>query len=148
MPAGVKPFDLSFFIGLFFVLASLAVAAAAVGGRALPLVGTGHGALIAVAVIGMTGCAVAGISQTATFGWTNPVMILGSVLGVVALAVIAAGFFGWDGVLRPMASVVPGGVLAAATTEQLALVALSGMIALKFLINLGFALVRQGRLTT
>jgi hypothetical protein len=143
MPALAKPFDVSFFIGLAFVLAAIAVAAVAAGGRALPMVGTGRGALIAVAVIGMTGCAVAGISQTTTFGWTHPVMILGSVLGVVALAVIAAGIFGWDPVVRPVASLAPGGTLIAATTEQLAIVAIAAMIAVKFVINLGFATFRS-----
>jgi hypothetical protein len=143
MPVLPKPFDVSFFVGLVFVLGAIAVAALAVGGRALPVVGTGHGVLIAVAVIGMTGCALAGISQTTTFGWTHPVMILGSVLGVVGLAVIGAGVFGWDPVVRPVASLVPGGTLVAATTEQLAIVAIAGMIALKFVINLGFAVVRS-----
>jgi hypothetical protein len=139
VPALPKPFDVSFFVGLAFVLAAIAVAA---GGRALPMVGTGRGALIAVAVIGMTGCAVAGISQTTTFGWAHPTMILGSVLGVVALLVIAAGIFGWDPVVRPIASLVPGGTLISATTEQLAIVAIAAMIGLKFVINLGFAVIR------
>ena len=108
----------------------------------MPIVGAGRGALIAVAIIGMAGCAIAGISQTTTFGWTHPVMILGSVLGVVALAVIGAGLFGWDGLLRPVAALAPGGALVAATTEQLALVAIAGIIALKFAINVVFAFSR------
>jgi hypothetical protein len=143
MPSLTKPFDVAFFVGLAFVLAAIAVAAVAVGGRALPIIGSGRGALIAVAVIGMTGCAVAGISQTTTFGWTHPVMILGSVLGVVALAVVAAGFFGWDPMVRPVASLLPGGTLVAATTEQLAIVAIAAMIGLKFVINLAFATIRS-----
>jgi hypothetical protein len=143
MPALAKPFDVSFFVGLAFVLAAIAVAALAAGGRALPMVGTGRGALIAVAVIGMTGCAVAGISQTTTFGWTHPVMLLGSILGIVALALIAAGIFGWDPVVRPVASLAPGGTLTAATTEQLAIVAIAAMIGLKFVINLAFATIRS-----
>lgn len=143
MPALAKPFDVSFFVGLAFVLAAIAIAAMAVGGGAFPIVGTGRGALIAVALIGMTGCAVAGISQTTTFGWTHPVMLLGSILGIVALAVIAAGIFGWDPVVRPVASLVPGGTLTAATTEQLAIVAIAAMIGLKFVINLAFGTIRS-----
>jgi len=142
MPALAKPFDASFFVGLLFVLSALALASLAIGGRALPIVGAGRGALIAVVMIGMAGCAIAGISQTTTFGWTHPVMILGSVLGVVALAVIGAGLFGWDGILRPVAALAPGGALVAATTEQLALVAIAGIIALKFAINVIFAFSR------
>lgn len=45
MSSLAKPFEASFFVGLLFVLASLAVAGLAIGGRALPLVGTGRGAL-------------------------------------------------------------------------------------------------------
>jgi hypothetical protein len=60
----------------------------------------------------------------------------------VALAVIGAGLFGWDGILRPAAALAPGGALVAATTEQLALVAITGIIALKFAINAVFALSR------
>ena len=69
-------------------------------------------------------------------------MILGSMLGVVALAVIGAGSFGWDGILRPVAALAPGSALIAATTEQLALVAIAGVIALKFAINVVFAVSR------
>ena len=63
-------------------------------------------------------------------------------LGVVALAVIAAGILGWDGILRPVATLMPGGSLVAATTEQLALVVIAGIIALKFAINVIFAFSR------
>jgi hypothetical protein len=142
MPGLAKPFDTAFFVGLLFVLSALALASLAINGRALPIVGAGRGALIAVVMIGMAGCAIAGISQTTTFGWTHPVMILGSVLGVVALAVIAAGILGWDGILRPVATLMPGGSLVAASTEQLALVAIAGIIALKFAINVIFAFSR------
>ena len=137
-----KPFDVPFFIGLIFVVASIAIAIAAVNGRGLPVFGTGRGALIAVLVVGMSGCAIAGVSQATPLGWAHPLIITGSVLGVVALAIIAAGFFGWDQVVRPVAALVPGGTLVNATTEDLALVAITGIIALKFLINLGFAITR------
>ena len=137
-----KPFDITFFIGLACVVASIAVAIAAVGGRGLPIFGTGRGALVAVLIIGMSGCAIGGISQAIPLGWTHPVFIVGSVLGVVALGIVGAGLFGWDAVVRPVAALAPGGTLVTATTEQLTLIAIAGMIALKFLVNVGFALVR------
>jgi hypothetical protein len=142
MTSLARTFDVSFFAGLALVVVAVAVAARAVTGGALPIVGSARGALIAVAIIGMAGCAVAGISQATTLGWGHPLIVVGSALGAVALAVIAAGIFGWDGILRPAAALVPGGVLAAATTEQLALVAIAAMIVAKFLINLGFAVTR------
>jgi len=138
----VKPFDAPFFVGLIFVVASIAIAIAALNGRGLPIFGTGRGALIAVLVVGMSGCAIAGVSQATPLGWAHPLIITGSVLGVVAFAIIAAGLFGWDPVVRPLAALAPGGALVRATTEELALVAIAGMIALKFLINLGYAITR------
>lgn len=137
-----KPFDGSFYVGLFFVIASIAVAAFALNGRPLPVLGSGSAPLIAVAVIGMTGCAATGISQVTTLGWTHPLILVGSALGVVALAVILAGVFCWDDVVRPVAALVPSGTLTAATTTDLALIAIAAVIALKFVINLGFAAVR------
>jgi len=137
-----KPFDASFFVGLVFVVASIAIAIAAVNGRGLPVFGTGRGALIAVLIVGMSGCAIAGVSQATPLGWTHPLIITGSVLGVAALAIIGAGFFGWDALVRPVAALAPGGTLVNATTEELALVAITVVIALKFLINLGFAITR------
>ena len=138
-----RPFEASFFIGLLFVIAAVAVAARAITGSSLPLVSSDRGALIAVAVIGMAGCAIAGVSQAAPLGWTHPVIVVGSILGVVALAVLAAGVFGWDGIVRPVGALAPGGTLAAANTEQLALVAITALIAVKFVINLGFAVARS-----
>jgi hypothetical protein len=137
-----KPFDASFFIGVLFVVASIGVAALALNGRALPIIGGGRGPLIAVTIIGMSGCAIAGISQSTALGWTHPLILIGSALGLVALAVILAGLFGWDSVVRPIAAVAPGASLATATTEDLALIAIAALIALKFAINLGFAVVR------
>jgi hypothetical protein len=142
MSSLARPFEASFFLGLLLAVTAIVVAARAASGGTLPLVGSARGALIAVAIIGMSGCAVAGISQATTLGWTHPLIIVGSAFGVVALAVIAAGVFGWDGIVRPAVALVPGGALAAATTEQLALVAIAALIGAKFLINLAFAVAR------
>jgi hypothetical protein len=137
-----KPFDASFFIGTLVVVVAVIVAVAAVTTKSLPLIGSGRGALIAVAVIGMTGCAIAGISQAPILGWTHPVIILGALLGVVALAVIAAGLLGWDALLRPVAGFVPGTAEIAPTTEQVAVAALGALIVLKWAIGVVFAASR------
>jgi hypothetical protein len=55
---------------------------------------------------------------------------------------IGAGLFGWDGLLRPLARVAPGGTLIAATTEQLAVTALASLFVIKFVVSLAFALAR------
>jgi hypothetical protein len=134
----VKLFDTTFFVGSFLVLAALAVAFLALTRDDLPLVGTGVGALLAVAVIGMAGCAVGGISQAPALGWSAPTIVLGIVLGVVALAVIGAGVFGWDALLQPIAQFVPGRT-ATPTTVQTAIFALALLIAVKWVIAIGMA---------
>src|SRR5207248_3142606 len=95
-------------------------------------------ALVAVAVIGMAGCAVGGISQAPVLGWTTPTIVLGVVLGSVALAIVGAGIFGWSGLLQPIAGLVPGQA-AAATTVRTAIFALAVLIAVKWAIAIGMA---------
>ena len=136
----VRLFDTTFMLGTVLALVALGVAVAAVTRDDVPLVGTGVGALIAVAVIGMAGCAVGGISQAPVAGWTSPTILLGSVLGVVALVVVAAGVFGWTGILEPVAQLVPGqdGTFAPA---RVAIVALGALIAVKWVIATAMAVV-------
>lgn len=136
----IKLFDGTFLLGTFLVAVALAAALVAAGGRALPLVGAGSGALIAVAVIGMAGCAVGGIGQAPAIGWTHPVTLIGIVLGVVALAVIAAGLLGWDALLQPIAGFVPGTTPQGMDeTVRVALVTIAGLIAIKWLVAVGLA---------
>jgi hypothetical protein len=131
----MKLFDGKFVFGSLLVLAAVGVAAGALMTDTLPIVDSGRGALLAVGVIGMAGCAVAGISQAPILGWTSPVVIVGTGLGLVALAVIGAGLFGWDGLLQPFASLVPVGAGLAITTERIAIFALAAVIVLKWLIG-------------
>ncbi len=140
--AVVRLFDATFMLGTILVVVAIGVAVAAVTRDDLPLVGTGVGALIAVAVIGMAGCAVGGIAQAPVAGWTSPTIILGIVLGVVALVVVAAGVFGWTGVLQPVAQLVPGhaGTLVPA---RVAIVVLGALIAVKWLIATAMAAVAR-----
>jgi hypothetical protein len=134
----VKLFDSTFMLGSVLVLAALAVAALSLVRDDLPIIGTGVGALLAVALIGVAGCAVAGISQAPTIGWTAPTIVLGTILGVVALVIIAAGVFGWSGLLQPIAAFVPGGTIAASPART-ATFALAVVIAVKWVIGIGMA---------
>jgi hypothetical protein len=127
---------LSLGLGTASVIASLVIAYFAATSNTVPVVGSVQGALIAIAVIGFAGCAIAGIGQATALGWTNVTIIAGSVLGVVALAVIGAGLFGWDGVVSPIAGLVPASDAIALTTERLAVVALAALIALKWVVGL------------
>jgi hypothetical protein len=135
----VKLFDTTFLAGSAFVVAALVVAGLALTRDDLPLVGTGVGALLAVAVIGMAGCAVAGVSQAPVLGWTAPMVVLGTVLGVAALVIVAAGVFGWSGLLDPIAQLVPGRAAVALTPARTAIFALAVLIAVKWLIGIAMA---------
>jgi hypothetical protein len=125
----VKLFDSTFNLGSVLVVAALIVAAAAIARDDLPVVGSGVGALLAVAVLGMAGCAVAGISQAPALGWTSGTVLIGTALGVLALVIVAAGAFGWTSLLAPVAPFVPGrsAPVAPATTAIFALALLIGV---------------------
>lgn len=134
-PAMVGPLDVSFLTGVVLVVLALGVAYGAMADPDLPIVGSGRGALLAVAVLGMAGCSVGGLSQAPVLGWSHPYIVLGSVLGVVALVVIASGLLESDLVLRPVAQLVPGSFAADASNVQLAIVALAGVIVVKALVS-------------
>jgi hypothetical protein len=64
-------------------------------GRDVPIVGNGAGALLALGVIGIVMCTMSGIgSVQGTLGWTHPLTILGSILGVAALLVVVLPLLG------------------------------------------------------
>lgn len=137
-PTLVKLFGATYLLGAVLALAALVVAYAAVTRDDLPVIGTGAGALIVVAVIGTAACTVGGISQAPALGWTNPTVVLGTVLGVLAIVVILAGLLGWAGVLAPFARLVPGQA-AELTPARTATFVLAGLIGLKWLIATGMA---------
>lgn len=77
-------------IGLGVVAAGLVVGTLA--DLPLPLVSGDRAALIALAVVGLTMCAVGPLGElTSTGAWTKPSSVAGILLGGLALAVVAAG---------------------------------------------------------
>ena len=138
----VKLFDTTFITGSVLVLLALGVAFLAITRADLPIIGTGVGALLAVGLIGMAGCAVGGISQAPALGWTAPTVIFGTVMGVVALLIIAAGVFGWTPVLEPFARFVPGQTTVAAPVTT-AIFALAVLIGVKWVVAIGMAVAAR-----
>lgn len=134
----VRLFDATFVFGSLLVLAALVVAVAALTADDLPIIGTGVGALLAVAAIGMAGCAVGGISQAPSVGWTAPTIVLGILLGTLALVIVAAGLFGWTALLQPIGRFVPGQA-ATVPTVHMAIFALAVLISVKWAIAIGMA---------
>jgi len=64
-------------------------------GRDVPIVGNGAGALLALGIIGIAMCTLSGIgSVQSTLGWTHPLTIVGSILGVAALLVVVLPLLG------------------------------------------------------
>ena len=64
-------------------------------GRDVPIVGNGAGALLALGIIGMAMCTLSGIgSVQSTLGWTHPLTIAGSILGVLALLIVVLPLLG------------------------------------------------------
>ena len=139
--AMIGPFGASFLAGVVLVVLALGVACGAVTNPDLPIVGSGRGALLTVAVLGMAGCSVGGLSRAPVLGWSHPYIVAGSILGVVALVVIVSGLLEWDLVLRPVAQLVPSRFAVDTSAVQLAIVALAGVIVVKALIGVAYALL-------
>lgn len=82
-------------ITLVLGLLAAALVFMVVTGRDVPIVGNGAGALVALGIIGMAMCTLSGIgSVQGTLGWTHPLTISGSILGVAALLVIVLPLLG------------------------------------------------------
>jgi hypothetical protein len=73
-------------------------------------------------------------------GWSHPYIVTGSILGLVALVVIASGLLESDLVLRPVAQLLPGSFVADASAAQLAIAGLAGVIVVKALIGVAYTL--------
>jgi hypothetical protein len=125
--------DSTFVLGSALAAIALLLAVAAILRGELPLLGGGAGALLAVALVGMGACAVGGISQAPAVGWGAPSILVGTVLGVAIVAIVAAGLFGWSGLLQPVGQLLS---LPADTTPpaRIALVALAWLLAAKWLV--------------
>lgn len=135
------PIQLSFVLGTVGVVVTLWLAYMALTTDSVPIVGSARGALLAIAVVGMASCAIAGIGQAPTIGWTHPITIIGTAGGIIALVVVGAGLFGWDAVLSPIEGIVPIGTNVAVTTERLAIGLLAALIAVKWVVGIPLALL-------
>jgi hypothetical protein len=138
------PIELSFVLGTLGVGVSLWLAYMALTSDSVPIVGSPRGALLAIAIVGMASCAVAGIGQAPAIGWTHPITIFGIVVGVLALAVAGAGLFGWDALVSPVSGIVPVGANVAVTTERLAIGLLAALIAAKWVVGIPLAFLVRG----
>src|SRR5438874_13437561 len=73
----------------------------------LPLLGSDRATFIALVVVGMSMCALGGIGRAqSSGGWTNPVSVVGILIGSIALVLVAAVLTGRAGFLAPVAPLV------------------------------------------
>jgi hypothetical protein len=105
----------------------------------VPLLGSDRATFIALVIVGMSMCALGGIGRAqSTLGWTDPVTLVGIVVGSLALVLIAAVLTGRAGFLEPVAAVVGGTGTAESAIDRAASVVLAGLIALKWAVGLLF----------
>ncbi len=123
---------LSTILGL--VVAAIVLSAASK--RSLPLISSDVVGFWAVAVLGVTMCALAGVGQApAALGWLHPYTLTGIVLGVLATVLMAMVLFGRT---DPLVSAAGNVGLGAISGASVATIGLGLVILVKWL--LGFAL--------
>lgn len=108
-------------------LVAAAIVFTTVTGRRLPFLATDRAAFIALVVVGVALCGMG--MRIGTYGWVGPFQLLGMLIGLVALAVIGAVFFGIK---------VPY-----ITSDRAAIIALGAIIGLKFVVAIVRALATK-----
>lgn len=139
-----KLFDATFLGGTILAVLAVGLAWAAITRVELPVLGSGAWLLLAIGVVGLASCAVGGIGTVTEFDITQPRILIGTVLGVVAIVIVIAGLLGWTAPFQPLVQLVPGEA-ASVSAVQLASLALAGLIATKWVIATGLALFDQVR---
>lgn len=123
---------------LLGVLATFMVVALLANVR-LPLLGSDRTAFIALALVGMTMCALGGIGRAqSTLGWTDPVTLVGIIIGSLAVLLVAAVLTGRADVLAPVGVLVGGTGTTESSTDRAATLVLGGLIAIKWAFGLLF----------
>jgi hypothetical protein len=129
----LKLFDASFLGGTGLALLTIGFAWAAVTRTELPVLGSGAGLLLAIGAVGLASCAIGGIGTVTEFDLTQPRILVGTALGILAFAIVVAGLLGWTAPFQPLVQLVPGEA-ASVSAVQLASLALAGLIAAKWVI--------------
>jgi hypothetical protein len=109
----------------------LVIVVAVADGGAAPLVGDGAAALVAVLLLGSAMCSLGMTAMRERFG-VGRASIIGAPLGVLALALLLSGLFGWSLLLDPIVDAL-GGPDAVSLT-QAALVGVGAVMLVKWAI--------------
>ena len=136
----VRLFDSAFWIGTLLVGAAMLVALAALNSSAIPIIGSGRGALLAVAALGIAACTIAGVGQAPSLGLDPPGHAPWRDHRGPRQRRHCGRTLGWAPVLQPVAGLVPGSSPGAPIdTVRVAIVAVAGLVAVKWLIAVGLA---------
>jgi hypothetical protein len=147
-----RAFDGTFWLGTLLVGAALAIVAATFRSQDLPVIGNGRLALLAVGLLGLGACTVVGSGsgprEAAAFvDFTRPASAFGATLGFAAMAVLVIGLIGFEPVFSPLAQIVPTAVATGeGAAQRLAIVALGGIIALKWAVGIVLTTIHVLRL--
>jgi hypothetical protein len=109
----------------------LVIVVAVADGGVAPLVGDGAAALVAVLLLGSAMCSLGMTAMRERFG-VGRASIIGAPLGVLALALLLSGLFGWSLLLDPIVDAL-GGPDAVSLT-QAALVGVGAVMLVKWAI--------------
>lgn len=114
------------------ILALVLVYAVVTGSNiTMPVISTDRAALIALLVVGVAMCAVGGIGPSISqYGWSHPVTIIGSIVGLLTLVVVLAVLLGLQ--------------LPIITSERAAFLLVTGVIIGKLLFNAAVWLFSRG----
>jgi hypothetical protein len=130
-------------VGTALGVVAIVVSAFVLLNRPLLFVNSDRAGFLALAVIGFSMCAVAGIGNTqATLGWTHPVTFVGIILGVVALALAVIVLTGHSNVLAPIASSFTNRSAIAVSGDRIAFFLLAAVILVKWALGYAYLALR------
>ena len=115
-------------VATVFAIPAAVIVVAAVDGSDLPVIGTGVSAIVVLFVIATVMCARGIVAMQGRFG--AGAFLIGTPLGIVALALVVSGIFGWSPLLRPIADAMGPSV----TLQRAAIVGVGAIMALKWAI--------------
>jgi hypothetical protein len=115
-------------VATLFGIPAVAIVLAAVNDTSLPVVGSGVGALVGLWVVASIMCGQGIAAMNGRFGIRS--LLIGLPFGLVALALILSGIFGWSLLLQPIANAMGPNV----SLPRAAIVGVGAIIAVKWVI--------------
>jgi hypothetical protein len=126
-------------VATIFGIPAAVIVLAALNGASLPIVGSGLGALIGLWILVSLMCARGIVAMRGRFGVRRSFLV-GGPLGLVAMAFILSGIFGWSLLLQPIANAMGPSV----SLDRAAIVGVGAIMVVKWAIAWTSYLPRSG----